>query len=199
MHPDLDPRLAEKLRALPAELRPPLDWAEFAPRLRGRRARRARSDSRIPPARARPFARSWAAAAGACAVLLVAAALVASHHHVLHASGGPALQGAAQRDLAPSLQKAAPDDASAQLLARASAAERWLASRPEGPAVVHVGSRIAVAGLEDDLASLDDELNAARVLDRRGARVRTLELEHARLVDSLAQVRYAEILADETP
>ena len=78
--------------------------------------------------------------------------------------------------------------------ARVDATETWLASLPNEPTVVHVGTRAAVAGLEDRIAQLDDVLSEARVEGTQPAKLLALERQRARLVNSLAQVRYAETL-----
>jgi hypothetical protein len=78
--------------------------------------------------------------------------------------------------------------------ARADVAERWLASLPDEPVVVRVGTRAAVAGLEDRIAQLDDFLSAARVEGTQPAKLAAVEEQRARLVNSLVQVRYAETL-----
>ena len=71
---------------------------------------------------------------------------------------------------------------------------RWLASLPNEPVVVRVGTRAAVAGLEDRIAQLDDVLSEARVEGTQPAKLQPLEEQRARLVSSLVQVRYAETL-----
>jgi hypothetical protein len=78
--------------------------------------------------------------------------------------------------------------------ARVDDAERWLASLPDEPVVVRVGTRAAVAGLEDRIAQLDDVLSEARVEGIQPAKLQALEKQRARLVSSLVQVRYAETL-----
>ena len=50
-----------------------------------------------------------------------------------------------------------PEDAPAP---SAGTAERWLASLPSEPAMVRVGTRAAVMGLEDRIAQVDDLLTA---------------------------------------
>ncbi len=80
----------------------------------------------------------------------------------------------------------------------ANSAERWLAGLPDEPIVVRVGTRAAVAGLEDHIAQLDDVLSAARVEGAQPARLVALEEQRARLVKSLVQVRYAETLVAES-
>jgi hypothetical protein len=81
---------------------------------------------------------------------------------------------------------------------RTDAAERWLASLPSEPIVIRVGTRAAVAGLEDRIAQLDDLLSAVRVEGTQPARLAALEVQRARLVNSLVQVRYAETLVSES-
>jgi hypothetical protein len=64
---------------------------------------------------------------------------------------------------------------------------------------VRVGAYVAVAGLEDRIAQLDDLLSAARAEGMEPARLTALEAQRAGLVSSLAQVRYAEILVAASP
>jgi hypothetical protein len=45
----------------------------------------------------------------------------------------------------------------------------------------------------------DDQLTIERVENGREAQLRALQRERARMIDSLAQVRYAEMLAAELP
>jgi len=77
-----------------------------------------------------------------------------------------------------------------------AAAERWLESLPSEPAVVRVGTHAAVTGLEDRIAQLDDLLSEERLDQAPLARLVALQQERTRLVGTLAQVRYAEELAD---
>jgi hypothetical protein len=83
--------------------------------------------------------------------------------------------------------------------ARSKALEGWLASLPREPAVVRVGTRAAVAGLEDRIAQVDDLLTAVRLDRAQPGRLAALQQERMRLVGSLAQVRYAEVVATESP
>ena len=78
---------------------------------------------------------------------------------------------------------------------RIEVGERWLASLPKEPVVVRVGTRAAVADLEDRIAEVDDLLTDETVDGAQPARLHLLEQERARLVNSLVQVRYAETLA----
>jgi hypothetical protein len=77
--------------------------------------------------------------------------------------------------------------------------ERWLASLPEEPGLVHVGNRAAVTGLEDRIAQVDDLLTAERTGDPHPARLLALQQVRTHLVGALVQVRYAEVLADRSP
>ena len=79
------------------------------------------------------------------------------------------------------------------------AIETWLASLPHEPIVVRVGTRAAVAGLEDRIAQVDDILTAARLDGGEPNRLARLQQERTRLVGSLAQVRYAEVVAAQSP
>jgi hypothetical protein len=81
-----------------------------------------------------------------------------------------------------------------QYLAQAEISERWLSRLPIEPAVMRVGTRTAVADLEDRIAWMDDVLSAERLDAVDHAHIVALQRERARLVNSLAQVRYAETL-----
>lgn len=82
---------------------------------------------------------------------------------------------------------------------RVTTSSQWLASHPTEPAIVRVDTRFAVADLEDRIAWLDDLLTTAEVERVQAAHIKTLRRERAELVDSLAQVRYAETLAAKLP
>jgi hypothetical protein len=64
---------------------------------------------------------------------------------------------------------------------------------------VRVGTRAAVAGLEDRIAQVDDLLTSVRLDGTPPDRLAALQQERVRLVGSLAQVRYAEVVASESP
>ncbi len=63
------------------------------------------------------------------------------------------------------------------------------------PRIVRADTYLAVAELEDHIASIDDALNVARVYAPRGAEVARLEQTRAELVDSYTRVRYAEMVS----
>jgi peroxiredoxin len=75
-----------------------------------------------------------------------------------------------------------------------SVAEISADSPASQPRIVRADTYLAVAALEDHIASLDDALNVARL--REGpAEVARLERTRAELLDSYAQVRYAELVS----
>src|SRR5258706_16454395 len=87
-------------------------------------------------------------------------------------------------------------DAAQPLAGRTAAMEHWLASLPSEPAVVHVGTRAAVTGLEDRIAQVDDQLSAERLDEGHPARLLALQQTRTRLVRALVPGRDAETLAD---
>jgi hypothetical protein len=214
MHTDLVEKLvARRLRALadePAEA--PYDWAAFQ-----RKRHRAMS--------ARGLSRNRLAAMAAAAVVAVVIAGVAivrvSHQRavaVAHVDTGartsvngrrgqvaaPGEFGSAQgrqgeRDVDRRNAVAAglmPDHLAQ---ARTRAIEAWLEGLPRDPAVVRVGAHAAVSGLQDQIAALDDLMSAAQAAGARPGRLTALKRQRAQLVGSLAQLRYAEMLASATP
>jgi hypothetical protein len=82
---------------------------------------------------------------------------------------------------------------------RSAASERWLAALPAEPVIVRVGTRAAVTNLEDRIAWVDDTLTLIDADGGEGARASALQHERDRLINSLAQVRYAETLAAGLP
>jgi hypothetical protein len=74
-----------------------------------------------------------------------------------------------------------------------SNAERWLNALPRS-AIVRVPTQMAVTELEDQIAAMDDQLNAMRLAQPPAQQLAVLQQDRAQLVESLAQVRYAQIL-----
>jgi hypothetical protein len=167
------------LRALPEVAQQPYSYHEFEQRAleRERAAREAGDRTRLV-----------AAAIVAVAVGAVLLRLIAFAPQPPSAHGAPAVP--------PESQLPAPSDDSG---ARAVEQERWLASLPREPALVHVGTRSAVMGLQDRIAQLDDLLSSERSGRAPPARVQALQQERARLVGTLVRVRYAETLANDIP
>lgn len=170
MHTDLEQQQAvvRALRELPDDGARPYDWREFQ--------RRAHA---VPDAGAR-LARMRALAA----VVVVGLAVMAT---AIRMGAGPR----PQRPPATVAAQPAPAE-------DASAAEQWLERLPREPALVRVGTRAAIATLEDHIAQVDDLLSSESAAQAPTARVNALQQERAQLVNSLVQVRYAETLANAT-
>jgi hypothetical protein len=192
MHSDLDPRkpasneapsgdLAQRLRDLPTERRPPFDYQEFQRRVRERATPR--------------YAVKWQHAAAAGGIFAVLAALAVWSRFVQPEAGLPlsaASSSQASHPLAPAVD---PMSAAAE----ARVAERWLSKLPAEPAIVRVETRLAVADLEDRIAWVDDALTDEHYEGVDLAQLAALQRERVRLINSLAQVRYAETLAAQLP
>ncbi len=177
MHPDLDQQrsLARRLREMPDEAAQPYDWREFQ-RRSGTRARRGAG---LQPAAGRSR-RLPMLALGIIAVWTRLGGWSPTPPHPARAAARPI------------------PEAAQPLAAHTAAMEHWLASLPSEPAVVHVGTRAAVTGLEDRIAQVDDLLSAERLDEAHPARLLALQQARTRLVGALVQVRYAETLADES-
>ena len=192
MHPDLEAReprephdraLAQRLRQLPNELAPPFDYAELR--------RRAHAQGRSLRRRARigTLVHAAAAAAGALAVIILGAAMLHPHRRP-HA---PALPDSPP--LAADWRAVAPGEGGPRLSDASSTSEHWLANLPAEPVIVRVGTQLSVTDLEDRIAAVDDLLTAARLQREPDVPLKTLQYERTQLVDSLAQVRYAQSVA----
>jgi hypothetical protein len=182
--------LARLLRALPHEAAPPYGWGEF----------RRRAGERAGARRDRAGGRSVAALA-AIAIGIVALSLRFGEpaRTALHPTyGAPARGSSWAADPVPGGTPSETPPETPRNDLRSDILERWLASLPDEPALVRVGNRAAVTGLEDRLAEVDDLLTAERVDQARPANLLALQQERWQLVSSLAQVRYAETLADAT-
>lgn len=180
-----DAQVAARLRSLPA-CEPPYGWEEFHRRIAARREARVR---RLQPAGRLPYA-----LAASVALCLIAAALWLR---------GP-LRPAGEPGLPPVTTSTSPrhypPDVLPESVPNAAAARVWLDTVPDrDPAIVRTGVHAAVTDLEDRIAWYDDVLSEASATGRTRVELAALERERARLVASLAQVRYAETLAAELP
>lgn len=179
MHTHVDPQtkaIVNRLHQLPDEMQPPCDWQEFQ--------RRAQHRSSVRTKRLN----GTQLAVVALALVIVVVGVVVWNR--TDKSVPTTVNTAAER-----MQSL---DA-ASTAARAQAIENWLATLPQEPVVVRVGTRAAVAGLEDRIAQVDDLLTSVQLEGARPDGVVALQRERARLVGSLAQVRYAEVMAALTP
>jgi len=178
MHTDIDEKdIARRLRAAGDESSEvPYDWAEF-------QRRRHRSMLTRVIERNRPAA---IAAAVLAAVLVTAVPFLHSSHE-------------RKPPMAPSDTGRLRQPTDLQEQARTRAIEGWLAGLPQDHAIVRVGAHAAVTSLEDQIAALDDLMSAERVEGAQPTRLDALERQRSQLVNSLAQVQYAEMLASATP
>jgi hypothetical protein len=205
------PPCGDRLRRLPTQMLPPYNWQEF--QLRSQQ-RAAVSKNGL----------DWRHMAAAAALLLIVCGIAvwgrvgSSGRHVVTGSGISA-QGAADRiasaggpagdvDAVRELPSAGGDAHSSragieaqtrEAALRSRQIESWLATLPREPVVVRVGTRAAVARLEDRIAQVDDLLTSVRLDGMPPDRLAVLQQERVRLVGSLAQVRYAEVVASESP
>jgi hypothetical protein len=77
-------------------------------------------------------------------------------------------------------------------------AEHWLTEHPR-QVLVKVPAQMAVTELEDQIATIDDQLNAERLESAQAKQLTLLQRDRAQLVESLAQVRYAQNLVAGLP
>lgn len=63
------------------------------------------------------------------------------------------------------------------------------------PRIVRADTYLALAALEDHIARVDDAISVARAYAPQGAEVARLERTRNELLDSYAQVRYAELVS----
>jgi len=63
------------------------------------------------------------------------------------------------------------------------------------PRIVRADTYLALAALEDHIARVDDAISVARMYAPQGAEVARLERARNDLLDSYAQVRYAELVS----
>jgi hypothetical protein len=184
MQPDLEHStlVADRLRELPVELAPPLAWDEFRLHLQDLPAQPNRTTAR----------QAWRYAALAAGVATLVAGLAIWSRMNPQAN---------ELELAGHVQAELPDLSlpDFRIIKQAEASERWLASLPTEPVVMRVGTRGAVADLEDRIALMDDVLSEEALDAVSPTHIVALQHERARLVNSLAQVRYAETLAAAVP
>jgi hypothetical protein len=178
MHTDIDEKnIARRLRAAgdePGEV--PYEWAEF-------QRRRHRSMLTRVIERNRPAA---IAAAVLAALLVTAFPYIYSSHE--------------RRPVSPPRNAVTlRNSADLQEQERTRALERWLATLPQDHAIVRVGAHAAVTSLQDQIAALDYLMSAERAEGAQPTRLDALERQRSQLVNSLAQVQYAEMLASANP
>jgi hypothetical protein len=80
--------------------------------------------------------------------------------------------------------------------ATADVEARTAEATPMQPRLVRADTYLALAAIEDHIATIDDALNDARLVAPRGAEVARLERTRAELMDSYVRVRYAEMVSN---
>lgn len=169
MRPDLDPTLLERLRDLP-DGTPPYGYVEFSHRRSRRRVQQTQRPLRL--------------LAAALAVLM--AGWVFRHGLTpLIAEGPPVAE-------APVMPIALP------VLLPTGNAESWLNAHPR-QALVRVPAQMAVTELEDQIATMDDQLNAMQLSHPHARQLALLQRDRAQMIESLAQVRFAQNLVVGLP
>jgi len=187
MHFDLEESggladIGQKLRDLPSASAVPIEWDEF-------KRRQVLKRARLRSAQRRQITQVASVAFLLLGAIAIWNRLPTPRALLTQRSTAPALP--IEAHLAP----VAWDESTA----RSAASERWLAALPEEPVIVRVGTRAAVTNLEDRIAWVDDTLTSMRAEGGEGARASALQYERNRLMSSLVQVRYAEVLAAELP
>ena len=188
MHFDLEESgavsdIGQKLRDLAIKSVAPVQWDEFKRRQLLKRAR-------LRSAQRRQITQVASVAIVMLGAIAIWSRLPSPQTLLVSRATAP---GAAAME--PHLAPVAWDEAAA----RSAAAERWLATLPEEPVIVRVGTRAAVTNLEDRIAWVDDTLSSIRAAGGESTRASALQYERNRLINSLAQVRYAETLAADLP
>lgn len=187
--------LAKRLRDLPTEIQPPCNWQDF------QRRSRVRTDGAAGSLH-------WRHVAVAATVLVVMCGIAVWGRVGGEVGSAAGTNSEVQAEAEVGAGAESDIDAlrathnGSQLVHRTQdsrAIESWLATLPREPVVVRVGTRADVARLEDRIAQVDDLLTSEQVEGVRPERVRALRQERTRLVGSLAQVRYAEVVASELP
>ena len=185
MRADLDPQLLQRLRELPDDAQPPYEFSEFSRRYSRRRVRETQRPLRLM----------------AAAVVLVIAGWVLRHGlSPLLGEFAMLAEAPAPQWGAPAIESDAPPPGAPHwpALLPTVNAESWLSAHPQH-AVVRVPAQMAVTELEDQIATLDDQLTAERLSQSHAQQLALLQRDRAQLVESLAQVRYAQNLVAGLP
>lgn len=175
----------DRIRGLPAEMAPPYNWQEFQ--------RRSQDRLRRPGGYV-----GWGHMAAAAALLLLVCG-VAVWGRLERGISESVSSERVSGDVLPQVREVQTASNETNAAARSRAIDSWLATLPREPVVVRVGTRAAVARLEDRIAQVDDLLTSVRLDGMRPDHLAALQRERVQLVGSLAQVRYAEVVAAESP
>jgi hypothetical protein len=182
MRADLDPELLQRLRDLPDAAQPPYEFSEFSRRHSRRRVRERQRPLRLMAAAVAVVVGGWVLRHGLAPVMGEVTSLTDTPVAQIESSGYPA-------------EAAPPGSAHWPVLLPTVNAESWLNEHPR-QALVQVPAQMAVTELEDQIATMDDQLTAAQLSQSSAQQLALLQRDRAQLVESLAQVRYAQILAN---
>jgi hypothetical protein len=179
MRPDLEPAaLLQRLRDLP-DAPPPYDFSEFSHRYSRRGLRRTQRPLRLLAAAVAVVVAGWVVKDG-----LVP--LITDVSSVAEVPGLPM----PPPDIPPGVHW--------PVLLPTVNAESWLNEHPRR-ALVGVPAQIAVIELEDQIATMDDQLNAVRLSRSHPQQLALMQRDRAQMIESLAQVRYAQNLVAGLP
>ena len=198
MRPDLTPpeNTLRALRRLPAEEAPPYGWEEFQRRARLRVGERQRPHR---AARAWDSLPGWAVAAG---LAVLGVGLVTDVHWRTAAVPAelPAAPVRADSGVSPGVAaETSPGQSVATAPAAAVKGGAVDAERADyrQPAIVQVDTQVTVSALEDRIAAVDDLITAARLKHPRAQQVLALQRDRDQMVESLNQIRRAQLLVAE--
>lgn len=183
MRADLDPKaLLERLRDLPTG-DAPYGYSEFAYRHSRRRIRQTQRPLRLL----------------AAAVAVVVAGWVVKHDLApLISAVSTVADAPVPQNLPPGFGPGPAAAGPRPVLLPTVNAQSWLDAHPQR-ALVRVPAQMAVTELEDQIATMDDQLNAVRLARRPAQQLDLLQRDRAQMVESLAQVRYAQNLLAGLP
>ncbi|HTB66836.1 MAG TPA: hypothetical protein VK727_11440 [Steroidobacteraceae bacterium] len=183
MRADLDPKAQlERLSDLPAG-DAPYSYSEFSHRYSRRRIRQTQRPLRLLAAALAVVVAGWVVKHG-LAPVIGAVSTVAD---------APLPQ-----NPPPEFGPGPPSGGRWPVLLPTVNAQSWLDAHPQR-ALVRVPAQMVVTELEDQIATMDDQLNAVRLAQRPAQQLDLLQRDRAQMVESLAQVRYAQNLLAGLP
>ena len=210
MHPDLDtgaastesqdPQLRRRLCELPDAEVPPYEFSEFSRRYSRRRLQQGQRPWRLMAAALAVLIGGWVLRHGLAPVMQEPRVMQASQA-MQESQGMPGPQAMLESPAEPGSQSGdalearigMPKAGQRPVLLPTVNAQSWLDEHPRH-AIIRVPTQMVVTELEDQIATLDDQLNAVRLSQPPARQLALLQRDRAQLVESLAQVRYAQNL-----
>ncbi|HEX5420544.1 MAG TPA: hypothetical protein VFY39_11135 [Gammaproteobacteria bacterium] len=173
-------RVKRELGELPALAPPPEAWARIAAEIAERRASSSRARRRLT--------RLGAAAALVCGLGL--AAFFGAGRDQPVSERGPSVSSPGPSGSNP--EPAAAPDSYASLLSESARLEQALAQLHYEPKLMSAGTAGTIAGLEDTIALLDQQLTLAAADKADRSQREALWRERVNVMNALVQVRYAQ-------